>query len=146
MPRKHQGWITFQSSEEERQILEQYCRRSQRTKTEILRELVRTLDRDAIASTAIQEPTKGIEKTTPDQSSGLKSMKVSARNLLKGTITQLIVGSVNAEVILEIAQGVKLVSTITRASADRLKLTVGKEVYAVIKSSSIMIAEETNDG
>ncbi|MFM7427121.1 MAG: transporter, partial [Elainella sp.] len=34
MPRKAQGWITFQSSEEERQILEQVCQQTQRTKTE----------------------------------------------------------------------------------------------------------------
>jgi hypothetical protein len=34
IPRKQQGWITFQSSEEERKILEEYCQQSQRTKTE----------------------------------------------------------------------------------------------------------------
>ncbi|MBH8576553.1 hypothetical protein I8752_26895 [Nostocaceae cyanobacterium CENA369] len=43
MPRKDQGWITFQSSTEELQILEQYCKRHQRTKTDVLRSLVRTL-------------------------------------------------------------------------------------------------------
>ncbi|MFN6035653.1 MAG: transporter, partial [Dolichospermum sp.] len=43
MPRKSQGWVTFQISEEERQILEEFCQNSQRTKTEILRELVRGL-------------------------------------------------------------------------------------------------------
>lgn len=43
MPRKEQGWITFQASTEERTLLEQYCRRTQRTKTEVLRELVRSL-------------------------------------------------------------------------------------------------------
>ncbi|BAZ09124.1 Molybdenum-pterin binding protein [Calothrix sp. NIES-4071] len=43
MPRKEQGWITFQTLEEERELLEEYCQQSQRTKTEILRELVRNL-------------------------------------------------------------------------------------------------------
>jgi hypothetical protein len=43
MPRKEQGWITFQSSREELQLLEQYCKRSQRTKTDVLRSLLRTL-------------------------------------------------------------------------------------------------------
>jgi hypothetical protein len=43
MPRKDQGWVTFQTSEEERKILEEFCQNSQRTKTEILRELVRGL-------------------------------------------------------------------------------------------------------
>lgn len=43
MPRKQQGWITFQSSPEEMQFLEQYCQQSQRTKTDVLRSLLRTL-------------------------------------------------------------------------------------------------------
>lgn len=43
MPIKKQGWITFQSSEDERNLLEQYCQESQRSKTEVLRELVRSL-------------------------------------------------------------------------------------------------------
>ncbi|NEQ28276.1 MAG: transporter, partial [Microcoleus sp. SIO2G3] len=41
MPRKEQGWVTFQTSDEERRILEEFSKQSQRTKTEILRELVR---------------------------------------------------------------------------------------------------------
>ncbi len=44
MPKKEQGWITFQSSLEERQLLEQYCKRSQRTKTDVLRSLLRSLE------------------------------------------------------------------------------------------------------
>ena len=43
MPRKEQGWITFQLSLEERQLLEQYCKRFQRTKTDVLRSLLRSL-------------------------------------------------------------------------------------------------------
>ncbi len=43
MPRKDQGWITFQLSLEERQLLEQYCKRFQRTKTDVLRSLLRSL-------------------------------------------------------------------------------------------------------
>ncbi|HBK24801.1 MAG TPA: transporter, partial [Planktothrix sp. UBA10369] len=43
MPRKDQGWITFQSSDEERRILEQICQQTQRTKTEILREMIRQM-------------------------------------------------------------------------------------------------------
>jgi hypothetical protein len=45
MPRKEQGWITFQASNEERTLLERYCRETQRTKTEVLRELIRSLSR-----------------------------------------------------------------------------------------------------
>lgn len=43
MPRKEQGWITFQLSPEERQLLEQYCLQFQRTKTDVLRSLLRSL-------------------------------------------------------------------------------------------------------
>jgi hypothetical protein len=50
MPRKEQGWITFQASTEERTLLERYCRQAQRTKTEVLRELIRSLRREASKS------------------------------------------------------------------------------------------------
>lgn len=43
MPRKEQGWITFQSSREELELLEEYCKRYQRTKTDVLRSLLRSL-------------------------------------------------------------------------------------------------------
>ncbi|MDI9612782.1 MAG: molybdopterin-binding protein [Acidobacteriota bacterium] len=69
-------------------------------------------------------------------------MQLSARNKLKGKIKQIKVGAVNNEVILEIGPGVEIASIITRESADRLKLAVGKEAYAVIKASSVMIAVE----
>ena len=47
MPRKEQGWVTFQTSEEERKLLDEFCQLSQRTKTEILRELVRGLGKQS---------------------------------------------------------------------------------------------------
>jgi hypothetical protein len=50
MPRKEQGWITFQASTEERTLLERYCRQAQRTKTEVLRELIRSLKREVSKS------------------------------------------------------------------------------------------------
>ncbi|MBV8882421.1 MAG: molybdopterin-binding protein [Chroococcidiopsidaceae cyanobacterium CP_BM_RX_35] len=67
-------------------------------------------------------------------------MKVSARNTIKGTIKQVVMGAVNAEVILEIAPGIEITSIITKASGERLGLAEGKEAYAVIKSSDVMIA------
>lgn len=69
-------------------------------------------------------------------------MQLSARNKLKGKIKQIKVGAVNNEVILEISPGVEIASIITRESADRLKLAVGKDAYAVVKASSVMIAVE----
>jgi molybdopterin-binding protein len=67
-------------------------------------------------------------------------MKVSARNNLKGTIKQITVGMVNAEVVIEVAPGVAIVSTITKASAADMALVEGKEVYAMVKASNIMLA------
>jgi len=67
-------------------------------------------------------------------------MRLSARNMLKGKIKQVKVGAVNSEIILELAQGVEVVSIITRESAENLQLATGKTAYAVIKASNVMIA------
>ncbi|MEH2068332.1 MAG: molybdopterin-binding protein [Nostoc sp.] len=67
-------------------------------------------------------------------------MEISARNSLKGTVKQIVHGSVNTEVILEIAPGVELVSIITKSSAEKLELSEGKQAYAVIKSSDVIVA------
>jgi molybdopterin-binding protein len=69
-------------------------------------------------------------------------MEISARNALKGTVKNVSPGAVNTEVTVELPGGAQVVSIITRASADRLKLAVGREVYAVIKASDVMIATE----
>ncbi len=67
-------------------------------------------------------------------------MKLSARNVLKGKVKKVIVGAVNSEVILELSTGVEVVSIITKESAENLKLAAGKDAYAVIKASNVMIA------
>lgn len=67
-------------------------------------------------------------------------MKISARNTIKARVKQVIMGAVNAEVTLEIAPGVEVVAVITKASAENLALVEGKEAYAVIKSSDLMVA------
>ena len=67
-------------------------------------------------------------------------MKLSARNMLKGKIKKVTKGAVNAEVVLELPGGMQVVSIITNSSADSLGLKEGKEAYAVIKASSVMIA------
>lgn len=67
-------------------------------------------------------------------------MKISARNTLKGTVKAITPGAVNTEVILELPGGLEIVSIITKHSAEALGLEVGKEVYAVVKASNVMIA------
>ena len=66
-------------------------------------------------------------------------MRLSARNIIKGSITQINKGAVNTEVILDLPGGEKLVSVITNTSAESLELKVGKQAYAIIKASNIMI-------
>jgi len=69
-------------------------------------------------------------------------MKINARNVLRGKVKQLRHSVVNTEVIIEMPNGNEIVSMITRKSAEKLGLAVGKEVYAVIKASNAMMALE----
>lgn len=67
-------------------------------------------------------------------------MKLSARNMLTGTVKQITVGSVNDEIVVELPGGQELVSVITKSSADNLGLKQGSKVYAVVKASNVMLA------
>ena len=67
-------------------------------------------------------------------------MQISARNVLKGKVKKVTPGVVNTEVIIELTGNVEVVSIITKSSAESLNLAEGKEVYAVIKASNVMIA------
>jgi molybdopterin-binding protein len=135
VPRKNQGWITFQLPEAERQLLESYCDRTQRSKTDVLRELVRTLDRE-IPSV---EPAITIQARVP-QGLEIRAMRVSARNVFPAIVRQVKLGSINAEILLEIAPNVEAVSVITRSSAEALQLKAGRQAYVTIKSSDVMVA------
>jgi len=67
-------------------------------------------------------------------------MKISARNMLKGKVKKVTHGAVNSEIIVELPGGAELVSIITKSSAENLGLLQGKDVYAVVKASNVMIA------
>lgn len=67
-------------------------------------------------------------------------MKISARNQLKGKVKSVTSGMVNTEIVVELPGGAEVVSIITKDSAESLGLAVGKEVYAVIKASNVMVA------
>ena len=66
-------------------------------------------------------------------------MKLSARNQLKGTITEINEGAVNAIVKIDIGGGNVISSTISMAAVKELGLAVGKQAYAVIKATSVMV-------
>ena len=66
-------------------------------------------------------------------------MKLSARNQLKGTIVAIQEGAVNGIVKLDIGGGNIISSTISMNAIQELGLEVGKEAYAVVKATSVMI-------
>lgn len=69
-------------------------------------------------------------------------MKISARNTLRGVVKAVEHGAVNSEVTIELPGGIEVVSIITKDSAESLDLSPGKEVYAVIKASDVMVATD----
>jgi molybdate transport system regulatory protein len=72
-------------------------------------------------------------------------MKVSARNVFKGTISRLQPGTVNAEVSLKLSGGNELVAVVTMESVKNLGLAVGKEAVALVKAPWVMLMTESSD-
>jgi molybdopterin-binding protein len=66
-------------------------------------------------------------------------MRISARNTLKGKVVGIEKGVTTAHVQIDIGEGKVVTAAITNASVDDLGLTVGKDAYAVIKSSDVMV-------
>ncbi len=66
-------------------------------------------------------------------------MKLSARNQLKGVVKSINEGAVNGIVTIEIGGGQTISATISMAAIKELDLKPGKEAYAVIKATSVMV-------
>jgi molybdopterin-binding protein len=66
-------------------------------------------------------------------------MKISARNVLPATVKAVTPGTVDSEVLVELAPGLEIVAIITKVSAEKLALKPGAKVYAIIKASNVMI-------
>ena len=66
-------------------------------------------------------------------------MKISARNKLKGRITEVVKGATTAHVRLDVGGGI-VTASITNEAVDELRLAVGQEAYAVVKATDVMIA------
>lgn len=69
----------------------------------------------------------------------IKNMKLSARNILPGTVKSVKKGPITSVITIEVAPGVEIVSSITSDSAASLKLKKGQKAFAIIKASSVMI-------
>lgn len=67
------------------------------------------------------------------------AMQLSARNQLSGTVEEVTLGRVNAEVIIRLKSGNTLVSNITKHGVENLGLKKGDEVVAIFKSSSVLL-------
>ncbi len=66
-------------------------------------------------------------------------MRLSARNMLKGTIVEVRKGQTTAHVRIDV-NGTVVTSSITNEAVDDLDLKAGMEAYAVVKASDVMVA------
>jgi molybdate transport system regulatory protein len=73
-------------------------------------------------------------------------MRTSARNMLLCTVAKVNHGAVNAEILLDVADGIHLVAIITEESVKTLGLAPGKDVFALIKSSFVLLAPANEVG
>ncbi|MCU4677676.1 TOBE domain-containing protein [Catenovulum sp. 2E275] len=71
-----------------------------------------------------------------------ENMKTSARNQYKGVITDITLGAVNAEIVLDIGAEQPIIAVITKDSVTHLKLTLGSSVIALVKASSVLISQD----
>ena len=69
-------------------------------------------------------------------------MKISARNVLPGTVTRITKGAVNAEIVMALQGGETIVAVITNRSVDRLGLANGTSAFAIVKASEVMVGKD----
>ena len=67
-------------------------------------------------------------------------LRTSARNVFRCTVTAVVLGPVNVEVVLSLAEGAEIVAVITRSSTEVLGIVAGREVMALVKSSFVVLA------
>lgn len=72
-------------------------------------------------------------------------MKISARNVLPGTVANVVKGAVNSEVGLTLRGGETVVAIITNSSAESLGLKAGSAAYAIIKASEVMVGKNLDN-
>jgi molybdate transport system regulatory protein len=68
-------------------------------------------------------------------------MPISARNQLRGTVSEIVIGTVMAHISVKVGENI-IESVITKRSAEDLKLSVGSPVVVVIKSTEVMLQTE----
>lgn len=73
------------------------------------------------------------------------SVRTSARNRLPGTVTAIKLGDVMAQISLRVGDN-HIISVITREAAEDLDLKEGDQVFAIVKSTEVMVAKIDNGG
>lgn len=73
---------------------------------------------------------------------GVGDVRLSAKNIFKGTVSSLISGPVNCELTVRLPAGDEIVSIITDQSRMNLELANGKEVVCIFKASSVILSVE----
>jgi molybdopterin-binding protein len=91
--------------------------------------------------TGFGNPVEIIEECAATRSEG-SAVKLSARNVLNGTVVKVVPGAVNSEVTLRLADGIEIVSIVSKASADNLGLKPGAQAYAIIKASNVILSTD----
>ncbi|AZO74716.1 MAG: transporter [Mesorhizobium sp.] len=66
-------------------------------------------------------------------------MKISARNILKGNVTEIAKGATTSHVRIDIGGGAIVTASIINEAVADLQLEKGKQAYAVIKASDVMV-------
>jgi molybdopterin-binding protein len=69
-------------------------------------------------------------------------MRLSARNVIKGRIVDVVKGATTAHVKLDVGGGTVITASITNEAVDELRLAKGDSAYAVIKASDVMVAKD----
>jgi molybdopterin-binding protein len=68
-------------------------------------------------------------------------LQLSTRNQLRGTVTDVQLGGIMAQVTVEIGGGQTIVAAITREAAETLGLAAGDEVTVLIKATEVMLGK-----
>ena len=82
----------------------------------------------------------GVSESVPDNPPPEPEMQISARNRLRGVVTEITGDGVLCEVVLDLGNGQEIVSVITRSSVERLGLRPGVTATALIKSTEVLLA------
>ena len=69
-------------------------------------------------------------------------MKLSARNVIKGTVLKVTRGATTAHVKIDIGGGTVITASITNEAVSELKLKAGDKAYAVVKASDVMVGKD----